>query len=446
MKIHKVKFSSLYIILIILYCFYTYDLRPYFFWDTFDSGILGAFNRLPVRSLVGLLVILTGILCIKNQNNRSMWAFAIVIPIVVGFSLLNNDDYIISPNWLIPFATMVYLIASENIKTKSYVCFYNIFVILLIIPIVIYILVHIGVNVPYSILASHEDIKNSTGVFYKIYPLACQWSDPWNDAYRSLRMCGVYNEPGVVGTLCAMLLCAEDWQLRRNWKNIILLIGGIFSFSLAFYIIILVYVFWRAVNNNWKYTAAIIGVVVIYIVFINIKFNNPVIANFQSRLIITSTGLTGNNRTNIRYDSVYNTLNNDGLFSILFGKGFAAIEDTLAVNSIDGASYKNLIYDYGIIGFSIQIIWYFALSLFVSKGKNKKTRLFCIGMCLIMCANMYQRPTMYGFHYLVVMLGADYCYIKGIQASKHRIFGKKPIMIGGSNDASNKIRISTTRR
>lgn len=445
MRSYKIKLSSLYVILIILYCFYTYDLRPYFLWDTFEVGILGAFNRLPIRSIVGLLIILIGVLCTKTHNIRSMGAFAIVIPIIIGFGLIINDDYFFTPNWIIPFATMFYLLSSEILKIRAYVYFYNIFVILLIIPIIIYILVHIGVNIPYSVLESNEDIKNATSVFYKVYPLACQWSDPWNDIYRSLRMCGVYNEPGVVGTFCAMFLCAENFQLKKNWKNIILLIGGILSFSLAFYSMILVYIFWRAVNINRKYGAIIIGIVIAYFVFINIRFDNPVIENFQSRFLITSEGLAGNNRTNIRYDNVFNTLNSNGVFSILFGRGFGAIEDTLSLNSIDGASYKNLIYNYGLIGFAIQIVWYFAISLFVSKGKGKKTRLFCISMCLIMCANMYQRPTMYGFQYLVIMLGADYCYMNGIQSSMQRVFSKKSKLTGGNCIASNKIRVSTPR-
>lgn len=421
MKLKKLKASSIFIFLIVLYCFYTYDLRPYFFWNTYNSGIFGFINRLPMRSIIGLLVIMFGLICVNNKQNKGIVFYAIVILLVVGTSLVKSNAYILSPNWLIPIATTMFVMSSERIKEQSYVYFYNVFLIFLVFPIMIYTLVHVGINVPYTILESHEDIKQATRIFYKIYPLACQWSDPWNDMYRALRMCGVYSEPGVVGTFCAMLLCGEDFQFKKNWKNIIILFGGIFSFSLAFYIVLFVYILWRAVNKNWKYVATIFLIVLIYVLFVNIKFDNPVIANFQSRLVITSTGLSGNNRTNFRYDSIFNSLGNDGLFSAIFGKGFGAIEDVLSANSIDGASYKNLIYNYGIVGFLIQIVWYISISFFITNGKNKQYRRFCLGMCLIMCANMYQRPTMFGFQYLVVMLGADYCHMKGIQASNQHI-------------------------
>ena len=433
MSIKKIKLTSIFILSVVLYCFFTYDLRPYFFWDTYNSGAFRIINMLPLRSMVGLMVIFSGLLCFRKKTTRNMAICALVIPLIVGTSLLINSKYMFSLNWLIPIATMIYVLSTSDVKEKSFVYFYNTFLALLIIPILVYILVHIGINVPYKLLDSQEDIKQATNVYYKIYPLACQWTDPWNEAYRALRLCGVYSEPGVVGTFCAMFLCSENFQLKNNWKNIIILIGGILSFSLAFYIVIFVYIFWRAVNTNWKYGFAIVLIIVLYFIFINISFDNPVISNFQSRLIINSSGLSGNNRTNTRYDVVFGSLGSNGLLDYIFGRGFGAIEDTLSANSVDGASYKNLIFNYGFVGFGLQIIWYFAISLLISSGKGKRARQFCLGMCLIMCANMYQRPTMFGFQYLVIMLGADYCFINGIKASKQKLFDiGKNRTVGGS--------------
>jgi hypothetical protein len=54
---------------------------------------------------------------------------------------------------------------------------------------------------------------------------------PWGGLLS--RLCGIYDEPGMVGTLSALLLAARGFRLDSIWPRL-LLVAGLLSFSLAF--------------------------------------------------------------------------------------------------------------------------------------------------------------------------------------------------------------------
>ena len=148
---------------------------------------------------------------------------------------------ILSLAWLPYFVVASYILLPEKIQRKSYNVFVTIFAVTLILPILWYILTHLGFRIPYSILESYEEIKVIRGKFYKLYPLATQITSRWDPLYQELHLCGIYDEAGRVGTLAGLVLVSEKYRLKGNWKNIIILIAGILSFSLAFYAIAVVY-------------------------------------------------------------------------------------------------------------------------------------------------------------------------------------------------------------
>ncbi len=412
-RIRKVNFKkaphTILSVLIVLYCFYSYGLQPYFTWKTYDIGLWGIINQLPIRAIISVGIIVLGLLFFfdKSKIDSKMILFAVWLFISSSLGIfLAGEQFIFSFEWLIPISTAIYVMLPRSIKVKSYIYFTNAFVVLLIVPIIIYFLVHIGISIPYTTIISPEDLKASSGIYYRIYPLASQWMGQWSTAYYSLRMCGIYNEPGVVGTFCALLLCGDNFRLKNNYKNIILLVGGILSFSLAFYAIILVYFFCKVASIKQKYALMIIIFILAYVVFLNIHFDNYAITRFQERLQFTSTGLSGNNRTNAAYDSIFNRFFEQDIITILLGKGNGAIEGIMVDQIVDGASYKNLIYDFGILGFLGQIVWLFGIVKIMCKNKNRNIKVFCFAMFFIYCANMYQRPSMYAIQYLIVFFGA----------------------------------------
>jgi len=403
----KFKMEDLMIPLFLLYCFYSYGLAPYFTWETFAGGTFNNCFGIPLRSIIAAIIVVIGLTnVVKGKLSKKSVHMCIWCMFTMAISIIQSGiDHIFSFEWLIYLVLCVFLLIEDSGKIKAYRYFYNIFVFSLIAPIIIYILVHIGVNVPYIIINAPEEIKTINSVSYKIYPLAAQWYNPYADAYRSLRLCGIYNECGVVGTYSALLLSIEGYRLKGNWKNIVLLIGGILSFSLAFYFLTICYFIVRAIDINWKYMVPLIIIVVIYIIFVNVHFANEALTKFQNRFLITDYVLNGDNRTSPGYDRIYENFIHEGGRKLLFGNGLNEIEDILVSKNIDGSSYKNLIFDYGIFGFFNQIIWIVVYFIYRKIGSTRKEKIYIAACCFVFIANMYQRPSMFALQFLLPLIG-----------------------------------------
>jgi len=79
---------------------------------------------------------------------------------------------------------------------------------------------------------------------------------PWGGVLS--RLTAVYDEPGQVGTMAGLILLADRFRLY-NWRNPILAVGGLLSFSLAFFIFAIIgcaarisYVIWKGRMRETK--------------------------------------------------------------------------------------------------------------------------------------------------------------------------------------------------
>lgn len=395
------------IFLVVLYCFYSYGLQSFFTWKTFANGIFSSIAGIPVRSILSLFIVLYGMFFIVNRKHKKiLFLFAIWI-LFIGFLILvaGGQKHIFSFEFLLYLVPVIFVLLPEDIQRSSYRVYYNVFVYSLIIPIIIYIFVHVGINIPYITLEAPEQLKTYNGIYYKLYPLAVQWNHNYNPLYYGMRMCGIYNEPGVVGTFSALLLCIEEYKFKGKWKNIILLIAGMFSFSIAFYLLTALFFTIQIISMNPKHIIVLLSIVLTYVVFINIPINNPSIARVQKRLTIAENGLVGNNRTNMMYDKVFNEFVEGNFIRVIFGNGASEIEDILEERNIDASTYKNLIYNYGILGFIGQILWILCYALYLSKNSKKSEKLYVFTFVLILFANMYQRPFMFSLQYYTILIG-----------------------------------------
>ena len=419
-------------VLFVLYCFYSYGLQPYFTWKTFYGGIFGFAGNVPFKSILALFIVILSIFWFmkKQPCNKIMIFFAVWLffTCIIGM-FRGGASRIFSAGWLIYIVSAMFILSSEDIKSYSYKLLYNIFVITLIIPIIIYIIIHIGITVPFMKIEAFEDLKTNYGTYYKIYPLASQWANDYIGSYYDLRLCGIYNEPGVVGTYTALLLCIEEYKLKGNWKNKILFIGGILSFSLAFYFLTIAFFIGKLIHLKRKNIFIFIIIIISYIVFININISNPDIANIQSRLKITSIGLEGDNRTNVQYNKIINEfLENKNITSLLFGNGDMAMNTIQTEKSIDGSSYKELIYNFGFLGFMSQILW-LILFIFIIRNNNKHIdKKFLIILLFVYLLNLYQRPSMFALQYLIIFVGGIYYKIEK-NICNDKIYNKKITII-----------------
>lgn len=70
---------------------------------------------------------------------------------------------------------------------------------------------------------------------YTVYPLLVL-----DKGVDILRFYGPFNEPGVVGTLGAVLLCTQKFNFK-DWRTLIILLAGVLSMSLFFFALVIGY-------------------------------------------------------------------------------------------------------------------------------------------------------------------------------------------------------------
>ena len=405
----KKKFSlkKLAQVLFVLYAFYT--LLPYFTWNTFLNGILGeAFGMQYSTGFAMLAILITFTIYVKGRIKPSYSLFiAVIIPLfTICFS--GGIGHVLSFEW-IPYLTIIsFITIPKDDQNCVYRLYKRIIVLSLIVPIIIYLLGVINIELPYARLESYEPIKQAGGTYYKLYYFAVNRVSRSLSDFGVRKLCGVFDEPGRVGTICGLLLASDKLRIKNKWDNIILLIAGILSFSLSFYLIVAIYLFAANVQRlKAKSIAIIIVLAVSYLFFINFHFSNPDIVAFQQRFLVTGNGLVGDNRTNIYYDAIIKDFLDSGFLKVLFGNGAGSMSSTQSRLLVDGYSYKNLLYDYGFVGFGVQIIWLlvFTCENFLRKKEIKHEKYHILALLIVYLANMYQRPSMMSFQFLLIFIG-----------------------------------------
>ncbi|HKA44155.1 MAG TPA: hypothetical protein VKF40_19385 [Burkholderiales bacterium] len=136
--------------------------------------------------------------------------------------------------FLIPYTVALLALSRENL-TKTFDNFYWIFALSLIPGMLLWIWLVAGLPIEMNYLTLPPGARRGT-VHYFGLPGAIFISSnavilPSGGVV--FRLCGIYDEPGTVGTIAALCLAATRFRLREA-RGAISLVAGILSFSLAF--------------------------------------------------------------------------------------------------------------------------------------------------------------------------------------------------------------------
>ena len=385
--------------------------KPYFTWDTFEHGKFADIVGVPIATLVGVLSIGFALLFILWRGakiERRKFTLAAFVIILSFFTVLisGGSSHALSMEWVFYVVVALFVLLPDEYQKSAYNIYKSLFVLTLILPIIYYVLVHIGVQIPYDRLESYEPIKVSTLMYYKHYPLASQLTSQYVSELTEFRLSGIYDEAGRLGTLAGLFLVSERFELKGNWKNIIIFIAGILSFSLAFWIFVVLFlVCWCFERGMLRRMWVLVGGLVCYFLFIQLDFSSiPGLAKLQSRMFFVDGGLTGDNRASDAYNQLFSSLFTMGLKPILFGNGFGSLGE-LQGDMIDGSSYKSLIFDYGFVGFVGQIIWLAKAAFGQLKNRAINNITQYILLFIAYLSNIYQRPTMMNFPFILIFIG-----------------------------------------
>lgn len=341
---------------------------PFFVWNT-------TLNVAPILLIFCLVFSLRYIKLTVNQ------VIPVILIILLYVVISIRGEFNIIGTAAILLICHLFLL-DEKFLIKVFNAYLLIFSVTIIPSLIVYILViFLGVQLPNIKIEALNHFKE--GIYLR-YPFLVVYLDA---GIVIPRFFGYYDEPGVVGTIAGVLLCARNFNLKDK-INIPIFIAGILSLSLFFIIICAIYVI---VFAKLKYK--IITVVLLFLFVINF-FSNKVLNEFVfNRLEITPSGLTGDNRIgDIYFEEWYKKFQDSS--SYLFGLG----RGSHLIYNIGGCTYKDVITDYGILFFIIYI------TSFVFKGyqKIKKARYFFIYL-LIFFGVIYQRPFIENLFYVFLL-------------------------------------------
>ena len=187
---------------------------------------------------------------------------------------------------IIPFSILPF--GDRNFTKKVYENFLNIYCLITMISLLVWCLYLFDMAPMLGTISPLNELKQYN---YNVYPfLVCASNSP--------RFCSVFDEPGVVGTISGILLCCQKFKLK-DIRTIILLITGLCSTSMFFYILCAIYIVLYYLMVEKKLQGVILSIIIIisslYIIQSNTILNEAIGYRFQWD---SETGkMVGDNRT-----------------------------------------------------------------------------------------------------------------------------------------------------
>lgn len=351
-----------------------------------DSTLGNGTIRWVVAITVDICLVLLGFLFFFF---RRQYAPLIIVPVV--YWLFINFDTYSKATWsiIVLFELTLFCGLSRELQERVYDAYKKYIVLMALVGILCYLAFVLSIPLPHKTVAYYSQWQPDA--YYVTYGVSYLYST----SAGILRLCGLFNEPGYLGTIIALMLCTEKFAIRKK-ENIVLLIAGILTFSAAFYAIVFVYLMLLAYKRP-KVMAAMILFGIFYLFILpNITIHNTEIAYLVSRFTFSDGKFLGDNRSKAMLDNVLAEVLSGA--EAYFGRGGGYVSSLNIQGGV--SSYKTYIVDYGIIGFV-----FIYLPLIWSAIKRAKENLLAVFFVICFILSIYQRPSVYTLPYLVVLFG-----------------------------------------
>lgn len=294
---------------------------------------------------------------------------------------------------------VVFIIPLDRLKLLGDKFFY-ILAILMIPSLIVYLFIIFNVELGYDVFFPSSGEKSWENQFYRVY-YGSVFLDHLIYKFNGLnipRLLGVFDEPGLLGTISSLYLVSTKFKFSRK-IDYIFLISGILSLSLAFYVIaILYFIFHSLLYSKYKRLLVFImlGVTVLSVLPEEL-IELPLVSRIYSGLDDPSSL---NNRTSSNFDQIYTNFINGDEFTLFRGNGNAA--HTQIGTGL--SSIKSLLYNYGLIGcFLIFFLYFITLINKITTYQEVEFRGVII-FILLFIASAYQRPDLLTPHYYFFFL------------------------------------------
>lgn len=390
LKINKEKFCSI----IFVMCALMIIFAPYQSDSTLSltSSLLSNIFKILLYTFTGLNIILIIFPILKYKKTilrKDLFQTIPMIIFVIISSFHTYDGSISFSGFLFSILWIIFALAPDNIKKRTFIYFKNAFIIICIAGIICYLSYDLNLFLPYKVVNYYNN--NATVENYIDYKFIFLYRA--SSSISLVRLCGICNEPGYFGTICALILCASSLNLKKK-SNIIILIAGFLTFSLAFIITLVIYLLLKYLKDVRTVILTVLLTCFYLFLLPNIYTGNPTIDRFIQRMTITDEGLAGDNRTTDELEYVFDdVVKNKPLFG--YGEGY------LKTQNLKGgvSSYKTYIIQYGFVG--CILLWGSLLLAALYKNKNYLSIIYIIAFFV----NIYQRPNIMTLQYQILLFG-----------------------------------------
>jgi len=291
-------------------------------------------------------------------------------------------------NSILPISTIVlFCISDDIIKRETFKVVRILLIIESVFGILSFLLFITGILPPFTVVDFYEE--GSTNLYMNYY-FSVLYVTP-NETL--CRLCGLFNEPGWLGTICALCLIADGVNFRRI-GNILIFIAGVLSLSLAFWLLLFIYFLSYSIGEKkFIYLVGLTVLVVVLALGAVTFFNeNESITRFLGRFTFENGSFAGDDRTSDEFMKVWREVKNDSTKMFLGVDHYAGDMST--------SSYLQYIVNYGIIGASFFLVPFIIISFIIAR-KNR----YSLYLLLCFLASTYQRPQVFTLAYFIVLFG-----------------------------------------
>jgi hypothetical protein len=203
------------------------------------------------------------------------------------------------------------------------------------------------------------------------------------------RFCGPFDEPGLTGTIAALLLAADRYNIRSPY-NAILLIAGMISLSLAFYFLAVLYLIAISLRQVKAFIISILFLTFLGLVFSQVDFFSTAII---ARISFDGGSFAGDNRAGGSLSDAVAIWQSSNARELIFGL------DSLVHDG--SSSWKQIPVQSGLLGIFLITTIIAMLNLRFSRQINHTSAVFL----LVFIASIYQRPDVVKPAFIVILAG-----------------------------------------
>ena len=375
-----------------------FSLQPYFIWNhrNIYFGL--------IQSLLILSYLYSGIY--KNIKKSDLF-FAIlfcIFPIYITALYTVDQSH---KTWflLVPISFILFTLPIIE-KIKAVKLFSMLFAISLVPSIILWSLMLLNMKIPFTKIESFSQFKLKEHIYYLSYLGSVFQSNTINilpSGGKMARLVGMYDEPGTLGTFAVLFLTFNKFNFKRKWDSIIIFIGGVLSFSLAFYILALI------VNILLKKFRTVFLLLLLLIISFLFPYSplhtKPLPPSFIENTeaptnFISYYSAKFDNRSNKEMKLLFRKYSSGDIKTIFFG----IASDANSVYDGYSSSWLVILTNYGLFGFLYLVIFLCVYAVY--SAKNSKFKFDSYVFLIIFLINIYQRPFVWIPSYMLIFVGA----------------------------------------